>query len=256
MKTKTTIAIANRKGGVGKTTTTIHLAYALTSLGKRVLMVDCDAQASLTAYAAEDPEQLEKEERTLLFALTGQAPLADLVIERPNAPDLIPSSESLSSAETGLLQQGKPILRKALAPLREAYDYILIDTPPTVSPMTVTAWTAADTLLIPARFDFTSARGIPQLFKTHLHLRNSLNPRLWILGILPTVYPGFKHNRETLLEIQEIAKKYGIHIFDPIPRLTAFEASAKTGRPLTAHAKRSKGALAYIALAKIINKLP
>ena len=259
MKTKTTIALANQKGGVGKTTSTINLAYALHSLGQRVLMIDSDPQASLTIYAGEDPQELEQQERTLLFAIAGRSPtpLSELIVERSGAPDLVASSFSLADADAALLDRGARILREQLGSLRDTYHYILIDTPPTLTALTVNALAAADALLIPSRTDYLSARGISFLFQTYEDLRRRINPRLWILGILPTLHNHYKHDREVLSDLKKAGLSRGIHVFDPIPRSTQFDASAPTGKPLVARRKTSKGALAYMALAKTINnKLP
>lgn len=226
-----TIAIANQKGGVAKTTTTFHLAHALVRRGRRVLMIDDDPQASLTVYAGHDPRALEAEDRTL-HALMFDRQDADAVL-LPGEPTLLPASIRLASAESELTAawNGATILRDKLAPLADRFDVILIDCSPSLGLLTVNALAAADKVLVPVKTDYLSIMGVSLLFDTIDRIGTRLHPGLGVLGLLPTIHDSRnRHDREALEELVA-AMGQTHHVFAPVRRTTAFDRASVTSAP-------------------------
>ena len=228
------IALVNQKGGVGKTTATINLAYALTQLrpeGKRVLIIDVDPQASLTLYCGQDPRTLEAQEKTVYWGLRRNGvDLASLII--PGTADLLPASIQLAKAEQEFYQEwdSVSILKEKLQPVRERYDVILIDCPPTLTLLTVNALVAANAVVIPVKTDYLSIMGIPLLIDTIEQVRMRQNPHLEVIGILPTMYnQRNSHDNEALTEITNSLAQ-NMRIFEPIHRSTWFDKAAAEGR--------------------------
>jgi chromosome partitioning protein len=247
----TVIALVNQKGGVAKTTSTINLAHALIARGKIVLMVDCDPQGSLTIYAGHDPRALEAEKKTLYWGMMKEKNLADLIIRAPNRPALIPSSIQLASAEPELVQEwdSASVLRTKLTPIKDQFDYILLDCPPTLTLLTVNALTAANLVLIPVKTDYLSIMGIPLLLQTVERIQIKANPSLRILGVLPTIFTERNnHDNQCLAELRAPFEPK-IHVFEPIKRSTAFDKSAAEARPTLEFLPNTPGVQNYYQLA-------
>ena len=223
------IALANQKGGVGKTTAAVNLAYALVQKGQRVLAIDVDPQASLTLYCGQDPRALEAQHQTIYWSLCRDVELAALVI--PGPPALVPASIQLAKAEQEFAQQWDSVsfLKEKLAPLRQQYDFIMLDCPPTLTLLTVNALVAADAVLIPVKTDYLSIMGIPLLLETIEHVKKRLNPYLGIVGVLPTMFSARNtHDNEALAELRRSLEP--LPIFAPIHRSTWFDKAAVEGR--------------------------
>ena len=228
------IAIANQKGGVGKTTSTINIARALHERGQRVLAIDCDPQSSLSIVCGVNDRRvrdLEQAGRTMYHGLVKNTPLADLIIK--GELDVIPASIRLANAEQELISPfgAATILRQKIAPLRELYDAIVIDCPPTLSLLTVNALTAADFVVIPVKTDFLSIMGVPLLMETIENVRNRANSNLVLVGILPTMFLATaSHDAALLTELRELAAHSKITVFDPVYRATAFDKANASGK--------------------------
>jgi chromosome partitioning protein len=246
------IALVNQKGGVGKTTSTINLASALVQRGKRVLIVDMDPQGSLTIYSNQDPSELEKEQNTLFYGLMKGKPIDEIVI--PGNPALLPASISLASAEPQLVSEwdSVSVLRSKLKKIRDDYDYILIDCPPTLTLLTINALAAANSIVIPVKTDHLSIMGIPLFLETVEKVRERANPDLKIIGVLPTMFNMRNtHDRACLQELKE-ALEPDIKVFEPVNRSTAFDKSAAESRPTLEIMPSTPGVERYHELADYI----
>ena len=245
----TIVALANQKGGVAKTTSVASLGAAFAELGKRVLLVDLDAQACLTFSLGVDPEAVEV---SINEVLVGRGVSArDAIVECADGVDLIPSVIELAGAEAQLLPRpGREfVLRSVLEPLRHDYDVILVDCSPSLGVLTLNALTAAQGVIIPMVCEMLSHRGVGQLLDTVTDVKNILNPGLEVFGILPTLYDGrSKHARAVLADVGE---RYGLPILSPpIPRTVRFAEAPALGRSILTTSRSSKGATAYREVAK------
>lgn len=250
------IAIANQKGGVGKTTSTINLAFALAKRGKNILAIDADPQASLTFYFGQDERALEDEGRTLFYSLVQDRPLSELLIE--GNPALIASSIMLSKADRDLMLRMRytdTLLREKLRELSGAYDVILIDCPPTLTLLTSNALAAAHTVLIPVKTDLLSILGIPLLLEEIEQVRARANPNLQIWGALPTLYNArYTNDNEALEALKAMLAPKGIRVFEPIPRSTGYDRATGEGQPTLVLSPQAPGVEVYYKLAdEIIN---
>jgi chromosome partitioning protein len=195
------IAFANQKGGVAKTTTTLNLGVALAEKGKRVLAVDLDPQGNLTMSQGWNPDEIE---RSLFDVLVHKLPITEIV--RTSEIDVAVSSIDLAGAELALSSMigRERALEKALAPVLESYDYILIDTPPSLGLLTINALVASSGVIVPVQCEYLSLRGLVQLENTLSMIRENLNPTVEIQGILPTMYDKrLLHSREAVEILQE-----------------------------------------------------
>jgi chromosome partitioning protein len=242
----TTLAIANQKGGVAKTTTVASVGAALAELGHSVLLVDLDPQSCLTFSLGIDPEDLEL---SIHQVLTKGLDPAEVVIATDDGVDLIPATIELARAEAELLTRTgrEHVLSAMIEALEEGgteYDWILLDCPPSLGVMTVAALTAADGVLIPLQCETLSHRGVGQLLDTVHDVRRFTNKDLEVWGVLPTLYDGRTNHARTVLET--ISETYDLEVIEPpIPKTIKFAEAPAAGRSILATSRSSKGARAY-----------
>jgi chromosome partitioning protein len=238
-----TVAVTNQKGGVAKTTTVAALGAALAAMGQRVLLVDLDPQACLTFSLGFDPEDLGPSVHQVLL---GEAQPGEVLLGCEEGPDLLPATIELSTAESALLlRTGREhALRTALEPVRTTYDWILLDCPPTLGLLTVTALSAATDVLIPLQCETLSHRGVGQLLDTIHDVKQYINRDLNLLGVLPTLYDGRTNHAKAVLA--SIPETYGVPVLQPpIPKSIRFAEAPAIGRSILATASKSRGADAY-----------
>jgi chromosome partitioning protein len=242
-KQATIVSVANQKGGVAKTTSVASLGAAFAEQGRRVLLVDLDAQACLTFSLGVDPDAVELSVNEVLL---GQATIGEARVECEDGVDLVPSVIDLAGAEAQLLPRpGREyVLRTALDDVREEYDVILLDCSPSLGVLTLNALTASQGLIIPMPCEMLSHRGVGQLLDTVADVRKILNKDLEVLGILPTLFDGRSNHAQEVLA--DVGERYDLPVLNPpIPKTVRFAEAPAVGRSILATSRTSKGAKAY-----------
>jgi chromosome partitioning protein len=241
----TILALANQKGGVGKTTTAVNLAACLAEAGERTLVLDLDPQANATSGLGESANG------TSSYDLLDGAPLEELAhaTRFPNL-DLIPSRPELAGAAVELAAHGdgESFLASALAPARERYDYAFVDCPPSLGPLTVNALAAADRVLVPVQCEYYALEGLAQLLHSIELVRQRLNPRLVLAGMLLTMVDG--RTRLAADVAGEVRRHFGELVFNAVvPRSVRLAEAPSHGLPITVYDPASAGADAYYRVA-------
>jgi chromosome partitioning protein len=241
----TVFALANQKGGVGKTTTAINLAACLAEAGERTLVVDLDPQANATSGLGE------RANGTSSYDLLDGASVQELAHSTRFANlDLVPSRPDLAGAvvELARLGNGETFLSESLRPAREAYSFVFVDCPPSLGPLTVNALAAADRVLVPIQCEYYALEGLAQLLDSVDRVRVRLNPRLAVAGLLLTM--ADRRTRLTADVAREVRENFGDLVFDAVvPRSVRLAEAPSYGLPITVYAPSSSGADAYYKVA-------
>lgn len=243
------IAIANQKGGVGKTTTAINLAAWLAYLNKKVLLVDGDPQANATSGLGFDKKKMEK---SIYNMLVEKMPAQEIWVEtKQKNLYLLPSGVQLAGAEIEMvgMEKRETILRDALVKVKNLFDYLFIDCPPSLGLLTVNALTAADSLLVPVQCEYYSLEGLGQLLETFQLVKKRLNPGLEIEGVILTMFDG--RTNLSIQVVDEVKKYFKEKVFKVIvPRNVRLSEAPSHGKPVLFYDRRSRGAEAYLEMAR------
>ena len=244
------LAVANQKGGVAKTTTVHSLGVASAGFGRRTLVVDLDPQACLTFSLGFDPDALD---RSLHDVFVRRESVADVRLPVPGVPclDVLPATIDLAGSEVHLLTRTgrEHVLERALEPVLDEYDLVLVDCPPSLGVLTINGLTAADSVLIPLQCEALSHRGVGQLLETIEDVRAFANSELSVRGIIATMYDDrTRHSRHI---IEEVESRYGIAVLQPpVRKSIRFAEAPARGKSILQHAPNSPGAEAYRHLAR------
>ncbi|MBP7865819.1 MAG: ParA family protein [Acidobacteria bacterium] len=245
------ITIANQKGGVGKTTTAINLSASLSLAEKKVLVVDCDSQANCTSGLGCRRQGLP---RTMYHVLVMGEPMEKII--RPTEMEglfLAPSDKNLAGANIELAERENRefVLKEAIAPLREVFDYIVIDSPPAIDFLTINSLVAADSVLVPIQCEYFALEGVSELWDTLIRIRRGFNPRLAVEGLLLTMYDErLNLSQQVKDDLRNFFRDQVLQSI--IPRNIRLAEAPSFGKPIILHDARSRGANAYISVAKEI----
>lgn len=248
------IAITNQKGGVGKTTTAVNLSAALGQLGKRVLLIDIDPQGNATSGLGVNKREIEASTYDLMIST---ADVKDVIVHTPyDNVDILPSNIELAGAEIELveLSHRETRLKRAIAPVLENYDYILIDCPPSLGLITLNGLVACGSILVPIQCEYYALEGLSQLIATVRQVKRLYNPHIDIEGVLLTMYDA--RLNLTVQVVQEVKKYFAEKVYaTAIPRNVRLSEAPSFGQPVCYFDRGSKGAKAYEALAEEIVRI-
>lgn len=248
------ISVANQKGGVGKTTTTINLAAALGEAGKKVLVIDMDPQGNTTSGIGVDKNETEN---TIYELMLGECSIKDAILTKVyKNVSLIPANVDFAAAEVELigLEKAEFILKKAVDEIKDKYDFILIDCPPSLSTLTVNALTTSDSVLVPIQCEYYALEGLSQLIHTINLIRQRLNNKIGIEGVVFTMYDSRTNLSAQVVE--NVKANFAYKVFDTvIPRNTRLAEAPSYGMPVLEYDPKAAGSDAYRALAKEIIKI-
>ena len=242
------IAVANQKGGVGKTTTSVNLSAAFAEMGKKVLLIDCDPQGNATSGLGIEKDGLDL---SIYDALINDTPMEEIILQTQFGLDMVPSVMDLAGAEVELvnLDDKQYRLKKAVELIKDKYDYILIDCPPSLGHVTLNALTAADSVLLPLQCEFYALEGLSQLLSTVQLVQEQLNGDLRIEGLVLTMYDSRTNLAEQVVE--EVKTHFPDMVYaTKIPRNVRLSEAPSFGKPIFAYASSSKGAQASMSLAE------